>query len=252
MNRVEPTIDVVKQQIITLFNNNVKNVEICLDGQNKAHCGKEGHWLEKKMGIKPNAKNEPDLLGYEMKTGESVTTFVDKAPNNMFIGNIPIPKRKSTHVKQQFWELYASKKESDEATIGGWSAHRYNLSGQKLYVDEQNNINIKYDYSHDQRPNKDSIIGLIKEPHIIMQWNADTLKSTIENKFNQKGFFKCVKQQNKFVKICFGGPITYEFWIDKVKKGVIYHDGYSKVNGRGRHVFRAANKFWNDLITEEY
>jgi len=241
-----------KQKIIDNFRTHVTNVEICLEGQNVAHCGKEGHWLEKKMGIKPNAKNEPDILGYEMKTGESTTTFVDKAPNNMFIGNTPIPKRKNTQEKRRFWELYASKKESDEPTIGGWSSHRYNLSGQKLYVDEQNNINIKYDYSHDQRPNKDSIVGLIKEPHIIMQWNADTLKSTIENKFNQKGFFKCVKQHNKFVKICFGGPIAYEFWIDKVKKGLIYHDGYSKVNGRGRHVFRASNKFWNDLITEEY
>ena len=47
------------------------------------------------MGIKPNAKNEPDILGYEMKTGESVTTFVDKAPNSMFIGNTPIPKRRN-------------------------------------------------------------------------------------------------------------------------------------------------------------
>lgn len=240
-----------KQKIIDNFMTNVKNVEICLEGQNKSHCGKEGHWLEKKMGLKPNAKNEPDLLGYEMKTGESATTFVDKVPNTMFIGNTPMPKRKNTQEKRRFWELYASKKESDEPTIGGWSSHRYNHSGQKLYVDEQNNINIIYDYSHDKRPNKESL-GLNKEPHIIMQWNADTLQNTIENKFNQKGFFKCVKQGNRFVKIRFGGPITYDFWIDNVKKGLIYHDGYSKVNGRGRHVFRAANKFWNDMITEEY
>ena len=45
---------------------------------------------------------------------------------------------------------------------------------------------------------------------------------------------------------------TINLSADQVKKGLIYHDGYSKVNGRGRHVFRAANKFWNDLITEEY
>lgn len=112
-----------KQKIIDNFRAHVKNVEICLEGQNVAHCGKEGHWLEKKMGIKPNAKNEPDILGYEMKTGESVTTFVDKAPNSMFIGNTPIPKRKNAQEKRRFWELYASKKESDEPTIGGWSAH---------------------------------------------------------------------------------------------------------------------------------
>ena len=70
--------------------------------------------------------------------------------------------------------------------------------------------------------------------------------------FLSAGFFKCIKDNNKFVKICFGQPITFDFWIDQVKKGLIYHDGYSKVNGRGRNVFRAANKFWNNLITEEY
>jgi len=63
MNGIEPTI---KQQIITSFKNNVKGEEICLkEGHNKKHCGKEGHWLEDKMGIKHNAKNEPDKEGYE-------------------------------------------------------------------------------------------------------------------------------------------------------------------------------------------
>ena len=45
-------IDIAKQDIITLFNNNVRGVEISLEGQNVKHCGKEGHWLETKMGIK--------------------------------------------------------------------------------------------------------------------------------------------------------------------------------------------------------
>ena len=244
-------MDINKQQIITLFNDNVKGIEICLKGQNVNHCGKEGHWLETKMGLKHNAKNEPDLLGYEMKTGESVTTFIDKAPDNMFINGAPMPKRNANE-KQKFWEKYASIKESDKATVGGWRIDQFNYSGQKLCVDEKDNIFVIYDYSQDKRENKESILDLNKEPHIIMQWNAESLKSSIENKFNQKGFFKCIKENNKFVKICFGGPITFDFWIDQVKKGLIYHDGYSKVNGRGRHVFRAANKFWNDLITEEY
>ena len=58
MNEIEPAIDIDKQQIITLFNNNVKGREICLEGQNINHDGKEGHWLETKMSIKHNAKNE--------------------------------------------------------------------------------------------------------------------------------------------------------------------------------------------------
>jgi hypothetical protein len=243
-------MDADKQFIIAMFNSHVKDRQICLDGQNKKHCGKEGHFLEKQMGLKPNAKNGPDMRGYEMKTGESVTTFVDKAPNIMFMNGAPLPKRNATE-KRKFWEKYASEKESDKPTIGGWRIYKFNCSGQKLCVDEENNIFVLYDYSHDKRPNKESL-QLDKEPHKIMQWNADALKSSIENKFNQKGFFKCIKRDNAFVKICFGGPITFDFWIDQVKKGFIYHDGYSKVNGRGRHVFRAPNKFWNDLITEEY
>ena len=70
-------IDPDKQDIITLFISNVKGVEICLDGQHINHCGKEGHWLEEKMGIKHNAKNEPDINGYEMKKSSSKTTLGD-------------------------------------------------------------------------------------------------------------------------------------------------------------------------------
>ena len=64
-------IDPDKEHIIMLFNYNVKGKEICLEGKNTLHCGKEGHWLEKQMGIKHNAKNEPDINGYEMKKSSS-------------------------------------------------------------------------------------------------------------------------------------------------------------------------------------
>ena len=245
-------IDIGKQNIITLFNNRVKGIEICLAGQNINHCGKQGHWLETKMGIKHNAKNEPDINGYEMKTGENVTTFIDKAPDNIFINGAPMPKRKNKTEKIQFWEKYGCKKTTDDSTIGGWRIDQFNHSGQKLCVDAENNVFVIYDYEHDKRENKETISEINKTPHIIMQWNVESLQKSIEQKFNKKGFFKCIKQDNKFVKICFGKPITFDVWINELKKGVIYHDGYSKLNGRGRHVFRASNNFWNGLLTEEY
>ena len=74
---IENTISFDKQQIITLFNNSIKGVEICVDGQNKNHCGKEGHWLETKLGIKHNSKNEADINGYEMKKSSSKTSLGD-------------------------------------------------------------------------------------------------------------------------------------------------------------------------------
>jgi len=239
-----------KQQIIALFNTNVRGVEICLDGQNIKHCGKEGHWLETKMGIKHNAQNAPDILGYEMKTGSKVTTFMDKAPDKMYIDGNVMPKRNKA-LKTHFWYKYASIKESLEPTIGGWSIDKYNKSGQKLTVDSFNNVSVLYDYQHDYRENKEHL-GLNTKPHIIMQWDALSLLKSIEDKFNSKGFFKCAKEHNHFAKICFGQKINFDTWIDALKKGDIYHDGYSKLNGRGRHVFRASNKFWDDLIIEEY
>jgi hypothetical protein len=239
-----------KQQIITIFNNNVKGREMCLEGQNINHCGKEGHWIETQMGIKHNAKNEPDINGYEMKTGKKITTFVDKAPDNMFLdGNIMSKRNRIS--KTEFWDKYGSAKESDEKTIGGWKFDRYNKCGQKIGVDEDNNIYVLYDYEQDMRENKESL-QLNKTPHIIMQWNANTIKNTIENKFNKNGFFKCKKIGNKYEKICFGNKITFDEWMSAFKNAIIYHDGYSKLNGRGRHVFRASNKFWDELITEEY
>ena len=242
-----------KQTIINLFNNKVKGKDIYIENQNEKHCGKEGHWLETQMGIKHNANNEPDIHGYEMKTGEKVTTFIDKSPDVMFIEDgVELPKR-NIELKKNFWQKYASAKNTEHLTIGGWSVDKYNNIGQKMVIDDKNNVHIIYDYNYDTRDRayKDNL-KLNEKPHTIMQWYSSSLNNAIENKFNKKGFFKCKKENNQFVKICFGKPITFEIWINELKKGIIYHDGYSKVNGRGRHVFRASNKFWDSLITEEY
>ncbi len=50
--QIESEVDSGKLDIITVFNTHVKGVEICLEGQNINHSGKEGHWLEKKNGYK--------------------------------------------------------------------------------------------------------------------------------------------------------------------------------------------------------
>lgn len=73
------TEDIDKHKIITLFYNQVKGVEICVEEQNKKHSGKKGHWLEMKMGIEHNSRNEPDIYGYEMKqfSSKNKTTLGD-------------------------------------------------------------------------------------------------------------------------------------------------------------------------------
>jgi len=72
-------------------------------------------------------------------------------------------------------------------------------------------------------------------------WSKQDLEQYINNKFN-----------NKYEKICFGRPISFDVWIQKFKEKIIYYDGYSSINGRWRGCFRANNKFWNELIIEEY
>ena len=241
--------DKEKQDIIELFYNNVKGVEISYCEQNNKHCGKEGYWLEKKMGIRHNSSNEPDINGYEMKTSTNVITFIDKSPDNFYINNIKINK-KDKILKTLFWKKYSSIKKTDIPTIGGWKLG-FNNDGQKLVIDDSNNVCIKYNYNHDMRKYKDTL-DLDKNEHIIMQWDALSLKKSIDNKFNIKGFFTCVKKNECFEKICFGKKITFEIWIEELKKGIIYHDGYSKLNGRGRQVFRANKSYWNSLIIEVY
>ena len=245
-----------KQLIITLFNNNVRGKEIQIgEDVNSNHSGKYGHWLETQMGVAHNAKNEPDINGYEMKTGKSVTTFIDKSPDAMLLNGMEIPKRNKI-LKSQFWEKHASIKQSSEPTIGGWKVDRWNALGQKMVVNEDNSVSIVYNYAHDTRTDKESEESEEnKESKEIMKWNAQSLRHAIENKFNKNGFFKCIKcpeGRNVYTKICFGSPITFDMWVNKLKSGIIYHDGYSKLNGRGRHVFRAMNDFWDGLIVEEF
>lgn len=71
-------IDDTKEKIIELFNTNVKDKEIEYDNDiNINHDGKEGHWLEKQIGIKINNNNLPDLFGYEMKKDSNKISFGD-------------------------------------------------------------------------------------------------------------------------------------------------------------------------------
>jgi len=69
--------DAGKSRIISLFRENVKGKEVVTSKHNTKHCGKEGHWLEERMGIKHNSRNEPDINGYEMKKESLKTTLGD-------------------------------------------------------------------------------------------------------------------------------------------------------------------------------
>ena len=93
-----------KKQIIEIFIKNVKGKSPNVEGKNKRHDGKKGHWLEEQFGISANADNKADLWGYELKNETtSKTTFGDWSANeyvytnpeysSIFTGDKKIEKR---------------------------------------------------------------------------------------------------------------------------------------------------------------
>jgi len=259
--------DIDKLKIITLFNNNVRGVEICLDGQNVNHCGKEGHWLETKMGITHNAKNEPDINGYEMKKSSNKITLGDfsaseyafsgknkrNAINNLNNWTDEIKLSRSDFIKT-FGNPNPSKENryswsgSSVPTYNSW-----NSNGQILIINENNDIIIYYSFSNDTRSVKTNFPLFLHSDNIIIAlWKCEKGEPHINNKFNKKGFFMCKKVENKYQKICFGKAFSFEYFIECVKnKKIIFDSGMYYGNSRNYSHFRGLN-FWNELITEEY
>jgi len=253
----DSVMDEDKRQIIQLWDQGVKGKQLDTSSKNEEHCGKEGHCLEEAMGFKPNGKNEPDILGFEMKcdTKTGVTTFIDKEPDYFQIKGekfTGISKKCNVDKREQLWNnMYRQgTRKKDEKRIGGWNINKYDVDGQKMIVTDDNGLEVIYNYNHDTREYKDKCLDDYYkngEDHIICKWEKKTLEEFINRKFNQKGFFICNKE-----KICFGKQISFEMWIQGVKDGIIYYDGYSKINGRWRGGFRAKNDYWHSLIIEEY
>lgn len=125
-----------------------------------------------------------------------------------------------------------------------------------MIIDDNDNIYAIYSYIKDKRKIKTSFPEYIKKNKkiIIAFWSKDKMKNHVNSKFNQKGFFICKKnKENKYDKNCFGGPITFEFFINNIKNGVIFFDsGMYQGNPRMYSQWRASSIFWDKLITEEY
>ena len=258
-----------KQEIIQLFLVNVKGKAICLDNQNKKHCGKEGHLLETLMGIKHNSKNEPDIHGYEMKKSSTKTTLGDFSASEYAFSK----KNKRTSInKYNNWTDENTKLErSDFIKLFGnpnpfknnrysWSGscvptyNKWNTNGQILTINENNDIVIYYSYSNDMRSIKEVFPSFLKNDIIIIAlWRSEKMKQHIEKKFNQKGFFLCKKIGATYEKISFGKPFTFEYFIECIKNNkIIFDSGMYDGNPRNYSQFRGKQSFWEELITEEY
>lgn len=250
-------MDTGKQKIIKLFRQNVKGKKPDLSKYKNKHDGKEGHWLEAQMNIKPNADNLPDLYGYEMKKStKGKTTFGDWSADYYIFKDADYGI-----TRDDFLQIFG-KPNTKKGGRFSWSGEpcptikSYNSFGQKLFVDKNKNILVKYNYKEDKRPNKAKIIPKImrKEDLVIARWDTKIIKIKLESKFNIKGWFRCIKNSNGvYQKIVFGDPMTFNNWIKGVRSGEVFFDsGMYQGNIRPYSQWRASNTYWDNLITSSY
>ena len=216
----------VKQKIINLFNKNVRGKKSDTSSSNIRHDGKEGHWLETKMGIAHNGNNAPDIGGFEMKNHTaSKTTFGDWSPDYSLF-----KKRVNILNRDQFLKIFGAPNLEKENRYS-WSGkpcpkiNTFNEFGQKLEIDKNNNILVIYSFEKDKRIDKANIVPKIiqQERLIIASWSAEIMKRRVEKKFNKLGWFKCNKNsEGVYTSIVFGDPINFKTWITGVKKGLIF------------------------------
>lgn len=255
MNRNEK--EECEAKIIDIFNQKVKGKKPDVSLGNIRHDGKEGHWLEQQMGIRANGSNSPDLFGFEMKNQTtSKTTFGDwSADYYIFKG------KEAQITRSQFLRIFGKPNEEKDGRHS-WSGqpcpkiNAINDFGQQLFVDDEQNIVAIYSFSKDKRINKFDLIPhlLQKDNLIIAKWDALSISKKLERKFNQNGWFKCLKDSNGYYStIVFGEPINYSNWIKLVKKGVVFFDsGMYDGNPRPYSQWRANNHLWTSLVVRSY
>lgn len=254
-----------KQRILSLFLKNVKGKKPNTTMSNSGHDGKEGHWLETQMKIEHNASNSPDIFGFEMKNDTtSKTTFGDWSPNYRIWLDKKYPifnSMNSICARDKFMEIFG-KPNPKKGGRFSWSGeplpkiNSYSTYGQIMSIDADENISILYSYSKDKRINKNKIVPLLFqiEDLILVTWQRDSLKLKLERKFNNLGWFKCLKNnEGVYSNIVFGDPITWESWLNSVRKGLVFFDGgMHQGNPRPYSEWRANNQFWEKMITDKY
>tara|TARA_B110000114_G_C15038049_1_gene375821 strand:+ start:117 stop:1235 length:1119 start_codon:yes stop_codon:yes gene_type:complete len=242
-----------KYIIIDRFNEKIRGKSF---SNNTNHNGAEGYWLEKEMGIKPNSKNEPDLLGFEQKKNSDKITFGDwRASKYLW-------EYDKDFTRNEFINTFGSPNPNKNGRYS-WSGKvfpkytlDYNYAGQRIRFLDNENLVIEYSYPSDTREEKIHFKQKVKTkpmPMILAIWEKKKLENHILNKFCVKGFYILKKNKNIYDKICFGQKIDFQLFKRGLENKIIILDsGLNTGTTRLRSSFRADKNFWNQLITEEY
>ena len=245
-----------KEIIVQMFKANVKGKKFNKDVNNN-HCGSEGYWLEKQMGIMPNSNNEPDKLGYEQKKDSVKITFGDWCASTYIFKN-----KQFKLTRDNFLKMFGSPN-PQKNNRHSWSGKvfpkyglEYNYAGQRIRFLENEDLVIEYSYINDTREEKISFQEEFQtnEPIELARWSKSKLEKHILRKFGVKGFYICKKNnENVYDKICFGKKIDFQFFKTGVEnKKIILDSGMYQGNKRPYSSFRASKALWYDLLTEEY
>ena len=251
--------EAVRSLIEERFEKYVKGQKPDLTGYNSGHDGAEGDWLTKKMGLTVNGKNEPDFQGFEMKKDSPKTTFGDWSPDYALYLS---PKRgsKSALSRSEFLSIFGTPKEHKEPRKNGrhsWSGEVFptvkglNKYGQVMKVEKSGDIKALYFYESDQRPHKSTLVPKKYQVDnvVLAHWTGERLRLRLERKFNQLGWFKCLKDSNGYYsKLQFGRPINYEDFLKMVVSGDVFCDcGMYDGNARPYMTWRANHHIWDYL-----
>lgn len=245
-----------KQIIIENFMKNIKGKKY---NNKKKHCGEEGHWLEKQMGIKPNNSKEADIYGYEQKKDSMKITYGDwSASYYIFSKNA---KNANKLTRDQFLTCFGepNKNKKNRYSWSGSCFPKYgeswNNCGQRLMFDNNNNLMAQYSFLNDNRKRKDSFPSFIKKDIItIAFWERKKLENHIKSKFGINGFYICKKDKTGvYTSICFGERLSFDYFLKGIiNRNIILDSGMYQGNNRPYSSFRSNGKVWEDLITERY
>ena len=268
-------IDADKKWILRQFFEHLEGKT--LKGATAVHDGQEGHAVERAFGLTPNARNEPDIRGYELKKCSVKITFFDLAGVYPFSKNpeawlnyagesvtalqeelaadAPLKTRTRT-IRTNFIRKFGTFKDKPDGRVrASWSGTcfpkvgAYNAFGQTLEVDPEGTIVAFYNAALDQR-----VVQGLDHPIPIALWPRAVLEKALQNKFGQKGFVLCKQDAHGVYRsICFGPPITFELFLDQFRKGIVHIDsGMKEGNARCYSHFRAPQHFWLHLVQEEW
>jgi len=245
-------------QLKKKFVNNLKTK--IFDNKHSSHCGSEGHFIEKCLGLEHNSKNEPDFMGWEIKKKSNKISFGDWSASGYLFKQDELMKRvnkiNTNITRDEYMKLFGSYNHKKQRYA--WSGKcipkvdKWNYNGTIMKC-ENGNIYIFYNYMKDTR--KLDIPDIYQNKYIILQyWKYSDLKKRLENKFNKNGFVVFEKNiDNQYNKMLICKTIEYITFYNMFKSGkIIFDSGMYQGNNRNYSQFRANWKIIQELIFEEY